>query len=215
MTGSDGNVAISERNDVREEISMDRGIIQMKESGEIDTSGEINTNEKINTNDETTASTETTSSVITDTIKANDKEEAIGADSFKETLKEEKVPTSCCIFCCGVIPLLIKSSYNKRKRSMRSIGQFVSARCQPTPYAYRFFSGEHREDRVLLCMSCVNWQRRASGARQKSMTPAKKTHAPHRPGHLFHARARHGAVSRSSGCVKTPDITQNLRRWHS
>ena len=83
--------------------------------------------------------------------------------------------TSCCIFCSGHIPLLsgpVSNVYNKRKRSLRSLAQFVSARCQPTPYGYQFFSAAQGETRVMLCISCVNWQRRASNAgRKKAKQP--------------------------------------------
>jgi hypothetical protein len=75
--------------------------------------------------------------------------------------------TSCCIFCSGTIPLLGGAVYNKRKRSLSSLSQFVLARCQPTPYAYRYFSAVRGEDRVMLCISCVNWQRRGYVARRK------------------------------------------------
>jgi hypothetical protein len=75
--------------------------------------------------------------------------------------------TSCCIFCSGLIPLLNTSVYNKRKRSLTSLAEFVSARCQPTPYAYQYFSAVRGEERVLLCISCVNWQRRSSGGGRK------------------------------------------------
>ena len=44
----------------------------------------------------------------------------------------------------------------------------MSLRCQPTPYAYQYFSGVRGESRVLLCISCVNWQRRASGQIKRS-----------------------------------------------
>jgi hypothetical protein len=83
-------------------------------------------------------------------------------------------PTSCCIFCGGLIPLQSSSTYNKRKRSLKSLAQFVLARCQPTPYGYQYFSAVQGEERVLLCISCVNWQRRASGAGRKKIGPTKK-----------------------------------------
>ena len=73
-----------------------------------------------------------------------------------------------------MIPLLPGSLYNKRKRSLTSLGQFVSARCQPTAYGYQYFSAVKGEDQVLLCISCVNWQRRASGAGKRKAGPVKK-----------------------------------------
>ena len=86
--------------------------------------------------------------------------------------------TSCCIFCGGLIQLLsgskYRSIYNKRKRSMKSLGQFVIARCQPTPYGYQYFSTAMSEERVLLCISCVNWQRRSSGAGRRKTGIARK-----------------------------------------
>ena len=69
--------------------------------------------------------------------------------------------TSCCIFCGGLIPHS-NASYNKRKRTLTNLSLFVTSR-QPTPFAYQYFSGVRGEDRVLLCISCVNWQRRACG----------------------------------------------------
>jgi len=39
----------------------------------------------------------------------------------------------------------------------------VAARCQPTPHAYRHFSGLDGPGRVLVCIPCVNWKRRANG----------------------------------------------------
>ena len=75
---------------------------------------------------------------------------------------EEDSSTSCCIFCGGLIPLS-NASYNKRKRTLTSLSHFVTTRCQPTPYAYQYFSGVRGEDSVLLCISCVHWQRRACG----------------------------------------------------
>jgi hypothetical protein len=64
--------------------------------------------------------------------------------------------------------------HNKRKRTLTSLGLFVSLRCQATPYAYQYFSGVRGEGRVLLCISCVNWQRRACGQRNKNNKPWKR-----------------------------------------
>ena len=69
-------------------------------------------------------------------------------------------PIPCCILCGGRIP---PATDTRRKRTLTSLGLFVSLRCQPTPHAYQFFSGVRGDERVLLCISCVNWQRRASG----------------------------------------------------
>ena len=85
--------------------------------------------------------------------------------------------TSCCIFCGGLIPLYpANASYNKRKRTLTNLSLFVTSRCQPTPFAYQYFSGVRGEDRVLLCISCVNWQRRAcgQGKRPKSINNKPK-----------------------------------------
>jgi hypothetical protein len=81
--------------------------------------------------------------------------------------------TSCCIFCSGTIPLLAGSVYNKRKRTLTHLGQFVLARCRPTPYAFQYFSAARGEERVLLCISCVNWQRRALVPRRKKAAARK------------------------------------------
>jgi hypothetical protein len=69
-----------------------------------------------------------------------------------------------CILCGGQIR---SSIYNKRKRSLTSLGEFVLARCKPTPYGYKYFSTVRGEDKVLLCISCVNWQRRTNLKRPK------------------------------------------------
>lgn len=78
--------------------------------------------------------------------------------------------TNCCIFCSGLVPVLTTPTYNKRKRSLTSLSQFVSARCQPTPHAFPYFSAVRGEEKVLLCISCVNWQRRACGGGRKRQT---------------------------------------------
>ena len=79
--------------------------------------------------------------------------------------------TTCCILCGGRISL--GGTHNKRKRSLTSLGLFVSLRCQPTPHAFQYFSAVRGEQRVMLCISCVNWQRRAmgQGRRGKSSSP--------------------------------------------
>ena len=79
----------------------------------------------------------------------------------------EQQESSSCIFCSGLIPLLAGTIYNKRKRSLRSLAQFVSTRCRPTPYGYQHFSAVRGEARVLLCISCVNWQRRSADVERK------------------------------------------------
>jgi hypothetical protein len=68
------------------------------------------------------------------------------------------VQPSSCILCGGRF-----AAGSGRKRTLSSLALFVSQRCQPTPYAYQFFSGVRGESCVLLCISCVNWQRRALG----------------------------------------------------
>jgi hypothetical protein len=90
-------------------------------------------------------------------------------------VEEGCAATSCCIFCGGLIPLSTGSAcYNKRKRTLTSLSQFVALRCQPTPYAYQYFSGVRGEDRVLLCISCVNWQRRACGQGKRPVIGSNK-----------------------------------------
>ena len=76
---------------------------------------------------------------------------------------------SFCIFCGGHIPP--SAVYNKRKRTLTSLSQFVSARCHATPYGYQYFSTAKGEDKVLLCISCVNWQRRSSLRRKSGKKP--------------------------------------------
>ena len=76
---------------------------------------------------------------------------------------------SFCIFCGGQIPPSVV--YNKCKRTLTSLSQFVSTRCHPTPYGYQYFSKAKGEDKVLLCISCVNWQRRSSLRRKSGKKP--------------------------------------------
>ena len=78
--------------------------------------------------------------------------------------------TTCCILCGGSIAL---GAHNKRKRSLTSLGLFVSLRCQPTPHAFQYFSAVRGEQRVMLCISCVNWQRRALGQGRRPITNPK------------------------------------------
>jgi hypothetical protein len=92
-------------------------------------------------------------------------------DSLMDSQMDSHVSeTNSCIFCSGSIPLLASGPcYNKRKRTLTSLGQFVAARCQPTPHAFQYFSAVRGEEKVLLCVSCVNWQRRSSGAGRKKL----------------------------------------------
>ena len=68
----------------------------------------------------------------------------------------------CCILCCTQISNapLEHCVQNRRRKSLTSLRQFVTQRCRPTPYAYSAFAGLHGEERALLCIPCVNWQRR-------------------------------------------------------
>jgi hypothetical protein len=68
----------------------------------------------------------------------------------------------CCILCCTQISNtpVAHSVFNRRRKSLTSLRQFVVQRCRPTPYAYAAFAGLHGEERALLCIPCVNWQRR-------------------------------------------------------
>jgi hypothetical protein len=92
----------------------------------------------------------------------------------EEQAQDQDQTCSSCIFCGTLISPT--TPHNKRKRSLSSLASFVSLRCQPTPYAYQYFSGVRGEQRVLLCISCVNWQRRAcgQGKRTSSAKPGKK-----------------------------------------
>ena len=87
---------------------------------------------------------------------------------------EEQGTSSTCIFCGGLVASTPETAHNKRKRTLTSLGIFVSLRCQATPYAYQYFSSVRGEARVLLCISCVNWQRRACAARKGSNGKAWK-----------------------------------------
>ena len=82
-----------------------------------------------------------------------------------------------CIFCGGRI-LSTEGCYKQRRQSLTNLGQFVMQRCRATPYAYQFFSGVRGEQRVLLCISCVNWQRRCA---YQGRRPAVKGKAGQRP----------------------------------
>lgn len=68
----------------------------------------------------------------------------------------------CCLFCgvrisCSPAPGCL---HNKRRKSLSSVRGFVLSRCRPTPYGYAAFSSLSGEGRALLCIPCVNWQRR-------------------------------------------------------
>jgi hypothetical protein len=69
----------------------------------------------------------------------------------------------CCIFC-GTCILSSRKSLNRR-RTLASVRQFVAASCRPTPHAYRRFAALEGPGRVLVCIPCVNWQRRCGMAR--------------------------------------------------
>ena len=73
----------------------------------------------------------------------------------------------CCLFCGVRISAAPRPDclHNKRRKSLTNIRQFVLSRCQPTPYGHAAFSGMAGEGRVLLCIPCVNWQRRCSRGR--------------------------------------------------
>ena len=68
----------------------------------------------------------------------------------------------CCILCCTRISNTPEAHcvFNRRRKSLNSLRQFVTQRCRPTPYAYAAFAGLQGEERALLCIPCVNWQRR-------------------------------------------------------
>jgi hypothetical protein len=83
-------------------------------------------------------------------------------------------PNASCIFCGGLVAATPETAHNNRKRTLTSLGLFVSLRCQATPHAYQYFSSVRGEARVLLCVSCVNWQRRACAARSKGSKPWKR-----------------------------------------
>lgn len=75
----------------------------------------------------------------------------------------EEEPLGCCIFC-GV--KLAEKSQNRR-RALTSIRHFVQTRCQPTPYAFERLAGMEEAGRALVCIPCVNWQRRCAGRQGK------------------------------------------------
>ena len=43
----------------------------------------------------------------------------------------------------------------------------MQARCQPTPYAFRWMAELGETGRAVVCIPCVNWQRRCAGRQGK------------------------------------------------
>jgi hypothetical protein len=68
------------------------------------------------------------------------------------------MPHKTCLLCGGPI-----HDKNGRKRTLTALGHFITNRCKPTPYAYQYLSALSGEQSVTICISCVNWQRRALG----------------------------------------------------
>ena len=74
----------------------------------------------------------------------------------------------CCLFCGTEISFSRRDrcAFNRRRRTLMSVRLFVGLRCRPTPYFHRCLSQLNGKGRVLLCIPCVNWQRRAARGRE-------------------------------------------------
>jgi len=80
-----------------------------------------------------------------------------------------------CVFC-GTLLCKKKDSdaeINRRCKSMSEIGAFVKEWCRPTEYFYKILIELNGKDRLPLCISCVNWQRRCIQG-MKKRTGGKK-----------------------------------------
>jgi hypothetical protein len=72
----------------------------------------------------------------------------------------------CCIFCGSFLPKFGdlqangRHAINKRVRTLLSVKNFVLAKCKKTPYLYDYFANVDGKGYTMLCLSCVNWQRR-------------------------------------------------------
>ena len=73
-------------------------------------------------------------------------------------------PSEPCVFCGA--PL---SSEDKRKRckTKSKLGEFVGRFCRPTEVVYPHLVRLKGEDRLPLCIPCVNWQRRCGQGQRK------------------------------------------------
>ena len=81
----------------------------------------------------------------------------------------------CCVFCGTFLPYLgdkkVKGRYanNKRMKGVAALKQFVMTKCKPAPYLFGYFSSLNVEGGgyTMLCIACLNWQRRALVSRMK------------------------------------------------
>jgi hypothetical protein len=55
----------------------------------------------------------------------------------------------------------------KRCKTPASIREFVKEYCRPTAFIYPVFAELRGDQRVPLCIACVNWQRRCSKGQRK------------------------------------------------
>jgi hypothetical protein len=69
-----------------------------------------------------------------------------------------------CLFCGTVLQA---SDTKKRCKTQASIREFVTEHCRPTPFMYQVFANLKGDQRVPLCIACVNWQRRCSKGQRK------------------------------------------------
>ena len=73
-------------------------------------------------------------------------------------------PPEPCVFC-GT-PLTCEDK-RKRCKTKSKLGEFVGRFCRPTEVVYPHLARLKGEDRLPLCIPCVNWQRRCGQGQRK------------------------------------------------
>jgi len=74
--------------------------------------------------------------------------------------------SGCCLFCGVFLPAFGglkkngRHASNKRVRSVASLKAFVLGKCKSSPYLYNYFAGVEPKGWAMLCLACMNWQRR-------------------------------------------------------
>ena len=69
-----------------------------------------------------------------------------------------------CIFCGTA---LSASEKRKRCRTRSGLGEFVTKFCKPTDVVYPHLAQLSGEERLPLCIPCVNWLRRCAAGQRK------------------------------------------------
>jgi hypothetical protein len=69
-----------------------------------------------------------------------------------------------CAFCGTPLAATDK---RKRCRPLSKLGEFVTKNCRPTEVIYPHFARLKGDDRLPLCIPCVNWQRRCGIGQRK------------------------------------------------